>query len=64
MDISSALPANFNIMTENQQLEVMYYLNSLDDIQLKSYITDIQQSGSSFNLFKSEGYKEWKNKTD
>lgn len=44
-----------------QQQEIYEYLKQLDDIHIKSYLIAKNHLGSSFNIYKSNGFKEWKN---
>ena len=57
-------PDNFDSLSKNLQDEVISYLKSMDERQLKAYLIAKEHLGSSFNIFKSNGYKEWKSKTD
>ena len=57
-------PDDFNTLSKNLQDEITDYLNSMDERQLKAYLIAKEHLGSSFNIFKSNGYKEWKSKTD
>jgi hypothetical protein len=44
-----------------QQLEIFEYLKQLDEHKRKSYSIAYEHLGTSFNIYKSNGYKEWKN---
>jgi len=57
-------PDNFDSLSKNLQNEVISYLKSMDERQLKAYLIAKEHLGSSFNIFKSNGFKEWKSKTD
>ena len=46
---------------ENQQ-EIYNYLEQMDLNNKKAYTIAFHHLGTSFNIFKSNGYKEWKNK--
>uniref|UniRef100_A0A6C0EQC2 Uncharacterized protein n=1 Tax=viral metagenome TaxID=1070528 RepID=A0A6C0EQC2_9ZZZZ len=46
------------------QLEIFNYLNQLDQYQRTAYFIAYSHLGTSFNIFKSNGYKEWKNKNN
>ena len=46
----------------SKQQEIYDYLSSLNDLQKKSYLIAKTHLGTSFNIFKSNGFKEWKNK--
>lgn len=43
-----------------KQKEIYEYLKQMDDIQLKAYNIAMNHLGSSFNILKSNGFKEWK----
>lgn len=45
-----------------EQLQLFDYLSSLTKIQRQSYNIAYEHLGSSFNIFKSNGYIEWKSK--
>ena len=57
-------PDNYDSLSKNLQDEVISYLKSMDERQIKAYLIAKEHLGSSFNIFKSNGYKEWKSKTD
>jgi len=38
------------------------YIAQLDDIQKKAYLIAKKHLGTSFNIYKSNGFKEWKSK--
>jgi len=57
-------PDNFDTLSKILQDEVISYLKSMDERQFKAYLIAKEHLGSSFNIFKSNGYKEWKSKTD
>lgn len=56
------LPENFYILSMELQEEIIQYLETMDNRQFKAYLIAKDHLGSSFNIFKSNGYKEWKNK--
>lgn len=56
------LPENFHILPIELQEEIIQYLETMDNRQFKAYLIAKDHLGSSFNIFKSNGYKEWKNK--
>lgn len=56
------IPDNvYNLSLEEQQ-DVYNYLNQMNNTQKKAYFIALNHLGTSFNIFKSNGYKEWKNK--
>jgi hypothetical protein len=44
------------------QIEIFTYLNELDDNNKKAYEIAYNHLGSSFNILRSNGFKEWKSK--
>jgi hypothetical protein len=47
---------------DNKQKEIYNYLTKLikDEQQKKAYVIAFEHLGSSFNIVKSNGFKEWK----
>jgi hypothetical protein len=45
---------------EDQQKEILEYLEQLDEHHKKTYKIAFDHLGSSFNIYKSNGFKEWK----
>jgi hypothetical protein len=45
-----------------QQREIFQYLSQLDDHNKKAYEIAFNHLGSSFNIYRSNGFKEWKQK--
>ena len=43
-----------------QQSEIFKYLSELDDHNKKAYEIALNHLGSSFNIYRSNGFKEWK----
>lgn len=48
------------IVTHQEQNEEEQYLCEMNDIQRKTYNIAKEHLGTSFNLVKSNGFKEWK----
>jgi hypothetical protein len=48
------------IYSDKEKNEIIEYLNQLNETQLKTYLIAINHLGSSFNIYKSNGFKEWK----
>jgi hypothetical protein len=44
------------------QRDIYEYLSQLDDIHRKAYEIAYDHLGTSFNIARSNGFKEWKNK--
>jgi len=49
-------------LPHKQQEAIFEYLKQLDEHNRKSYLIAYEHLGTSFNVYKSNGYKEWKNK--
>jgi hypothetical protein len=43
-----------------KQREIYEYLNQMDDHHKQAYLIAYNHLGSSFNIYKSNGFKEWK----
>lgn len=55
------IPNNiYNLPIEEQQ-DVYNYLCQMNETQKKAYLIAMSHLGTSFNVCKSNGYKEWKN---
>ena len=52
-----------NQYSPEQQKEVYKYLNHLDTHHRKAYEIAFQHLGSSFNICRSNGFKDWKSST-
>ena len=48
----------YNLSLEQQQ-NIYNYLKQLDETNKKAYIIAYNHLGTSFNIFKSNGYNEW-----
>jgi len=46
--------------SEEKQREIADYLKSFDDSQRKAYLIAFDHLETSFNICKSNGFKEWK----
>jgi hypothetical protein len=56
------IPTNVLSLSKEKQQEIYNYLLQLDATQQKAYSIAQNHLGTSFNIFKSNGYKEWKQK--
>ncbi len=54
------LPELVKIHTIEEQREIFDYLSSMDDHHKKAYEIALNHLGSSFNIYRSNGFKEWK----
>jgi len=50
------------IIEVEKEKEILTYISQLDENSKKAYLIAKDHLGSSFNILKSNGYKEWKNK--
>lgn len=60
LDIS--IPEIVYSYDNEKQKEIYQYLCSLDETQKKAYLIAKNHLGSSFSIYKSNGFKEWKKK--
>jgi len=42
-----------------KQSEILEYLKNLDSQHIQAYLIALNHLGSSFNIYKSNGFKEW-----
>jgi hypothetical protein len=54
------LPELIKTQTIEEQREIFDYLSSMDDHHIKAYEIALNHLGSSFNIYRSNGFKEWK----
>ncbi len=54
------LPELIKTQTIEEQREIFDYLSSMDDHHKKAYEIALNHLGSSFNIYRSNGFKEWK----
>jgi hypothetical protein len=47
-----------------KQCEIYNYLKNMGDTEKKAYLIAKDHLGSSFNICKSNGYKDWKKKSN
>jgi hypothetical protein len=59
------IPATVKTYSNEKQQEIFNYLQEMDDHNRKGYTIAYSHLGTSFNIYKSNGYKEWlKNKIE
>jgi hypothetical protein len=63
-DLNIPLPELINSYPLDKQIEIYNYLKELDDQNKKAYLIALDHLGSSFNIYKSNGFKDWKSKKD
>lgn len=60
MNTDLPIPEIIKIYSKEQQEEITEYLMQLDDLNKKAYHIAYNHLGTSFNILKSNGFKEWK----
>jgi hypothetical protein len=58
------IPETVHSLSEEKQREIYEYLKQLDEHQKKAYIIAFNHLGTSFNIYRSNGFKEWKHKNN
>jgi hypothetical protein len=56
------IPEMVHKLTNEKQREILEYYKNMDERDKKAYIIAFNHLGTSFNICKSNGYKEWKKK--
>lgn len=54
------IPDSITTLNQETQSDIFNYLSQMDKNSQKAYIIAKDHLGSSFNILKSNGYKEWK----
>jgi hypothetical protein len=54
------IPQEVYNVTREKQEEIYEYLKNMDENDRKAYIIAFEHLGSSFNIYRSNGFKEWK----
>jgi plasmid replication initiation protein len=60
--LQDLIPIPKTMESIEEKNEIINYLNQLDETQLKTYLIAMNHLGSSFNINRSNGFKEWKKK--
>jgi len=60
--IDTDLPYNYSYYSTEVQQNILIYLNHLNEIEKKAYLIAKNHLGTSFDIRKSIGYIEWKQK--
>jgi len=63
-DIDLPIPLSVTLYSYQKQKEIHDYLLEMDNHHRKAYLIAYNHLGTSFNILKSNGFKEWKNKND
>jgi hypothetical protein len=53
------IPSVIKTYSNEKQQEIFNYLQEMDDHNRKGYLIAQNHLGTSFNIYKSNGYKEW-----
>jgi hypothetical protein len=53
------IPSVIKTYSNEKQQEIFNYLQEMDDHNRKGYLIAQSHLGTSFNIYKSNGYKEW-----
>ena len=54
------IPEIVKTYSDEKKREIFDYLNSMDEHHRKAYEIALNHLGSSFNIYRSNGFKEWK----
>jgi len=54
------IPESTYSLSKDKQLEIYNYLSQMDEMHKKAYIIAKNHLGTSFNILRSNGFKEWK----
>jgi hypothetical protein len=55
-----SIPNNIKLLSIEKQSEIFNYLNELDEHNLKAYSIAFKHLESSFDIYRSVGFKNWK----
>jgi hypothetical protein len=63
-ELNIPIPTIVYSYDHEKQKEIYIYLSQImkDEQQKKAYVIAFEHLGSSFNIYKSNGFKEWKTK--
>lgn len=53
-------PEQIKKYSNEKQQEILEYLQTMDENDKKAYTIAFHHLGSSFNIYRSNGFKEWK----
>ena len=54
------VPEQIKNYSIEKQREIYEYLQNMDEIDKKAYLIAMNHLGSYFNIYRSNGFKEWK----
>jgi hypothetical protein len=58
--LNVSIPESTKIYTIEQQKEIYQYLSEMDDHEKKAYEIAVHHLGTSFNIYRSNGFISWK----
>jgi cytochrome c1 len=61
-ELKLPIPESVFALSEDKQKEIYDYLKQMDDHHKRAYVIAYHHLGTSFNIWRSNGYKEWKEK--
>lgn len=59
-DIGLNIPNYIQNYDDEKKIQIYKFLKQLNETEKKAYSIAFDHLGSSFNIFKSNGFKEWK----
>lgn len=59
INLNDKIPELIKTYDEEKQNKIYKYLNELDNFEKKAYLIAFEHLGSSFNIYKSNGFKEF-----
>ena len=54
------VPESVNLYSIEQQKEIYEYLNEMNELEKKTYEIAVSHLGTSFNIYRSNGFVSWK----
>jgi hypothetical protein len=54
------IPESVNLYSIEQQKEIYEYLNEMNELEKKTYEIAVSHLGTSFNIYRSNGFVSWK----
>jgi len=58
-DLDIPIPPLVKMYSPEKQNEIYEYLKQMDNMQKKAYLIAYNHLGTSFNIYRSNGFKEW-----
>jgi hypothetical protein len=59
-NLNIVIPESVHKLDIEKQKDIYNYLNQMNEFEKKAYLIAMNHLGTSFNILKSNGYKEWK----